>query len=218
MCVRFLTGENAWDWWNVRKLNKRSENVGGTPLVSAFNLGKVTVGVVARARYKWCVWYLLLLLLFLLESWCDGLLTLQKVQKTQNRIEVRPVYCVCVSVSVRWETRNALSYDQNDDQSIVRMWRSIGLFLLCRWWCYIWLLSNWKILCCEYQQRYRSDPSQSDHIFKNNHLAQRTIFRNFEMMMMMMKCVGRKRMRDDERKERRRSKLCPTEVVRARLF
>ena len=35
------------------------------------------------------------------ELMCDSLLTLQKVQKTQNRIEVRPVYCVCVSVSVR---------------------------------------------------------------------------------------------------------------------
>ena len=35
------------------------------------------------------------------EFVCDSLLTLQRVQKTQNRIEVRPVYCVCVSVSVR---------------------------------------------------------------------------------------------------------------------
>ena len=42
------------------------------------------------------------------EFVCDSLLTLQRVQKTQNRIEVRPVYCVCVLVLVcdeRRETR-----------------------------------------------------------------------------------------------------------------
>ena len=38
------------------------------------------------------------LLLLLLEILCESLLTLQRVQKTQNRIEVRPVCCVCVLV------------------------------------------------------------------------------------------------------------------------